>query len=65
MELIYLYVRINMNGLIHHAPSETTVSNILKEFTVDFLPKCFGFLVKDIHIQLLVQTEPVGHPSIL
>lgn len=48
-----------MNGLLHDSPSESTISNILKEFTVVFLLKCYGLLVKDLHTQLLLQTEPV------
>lgn len=56
-----LLLRINMNGLLHHAPSEDTISNILKDFTVVFMPKCYGLLVKDLHVHLLMQTEPVCH----
>lgn len=54
-----------MNGLLHHSPSESTISNILKEFTVDFLPKCYGFLVRDLYTQLLMQSEPVRRMSLV
>jgi timeless protein len=42
-----------MKGLIHHMPSDEDISNILKEFTVDFLLKGYGYLVQDLHAQLL------------
>nr|XP_022903307.1 protein timeless isoform X1 [Onthophagus taurus] len=44
---------INMKGLMHHTPTDEDVSNILKEFTVDFLLKGYGSLVHDLHSQLL------------
>lgn len=44
---------INMKGLMHHAPSDDDISHILKEFTVDFLLKGYGFLVQELHAQLL------------
>lgn len=44
---------INMKGLIHHTPSDDDISQILKEFTVDFLLKGYGFLVQQLHTQLL------------
>lgn len=49
-----------MKGLLHHAPSDEAISNILKEFTVDFLLKGYGYLVKELHTQLLMQTELVS-----
>lgn len=52
-----------MNGALHHGPSDAAISNILKEFTVDFLLKCYGYLVKGLHMQLLTQTEPVRSSS--
>lgn len=52
---------INMNGVLHHGPSDATIANILKEFTVDFLLKCYGLLVKGLHGQLLTQPEPVSN----
>lgn len=45
--------RITMKGLIHHVPTDDDISNILKEFTVDFLLKGYGFLVHELHAQLL------------
>lgn len=50
-----------MKGLLHlnHTPSDEDISNILKEFTVDFLLKGYGYLVEDLHAQLLRQTELV------
>ncbi|XP_062548363.1 protein timeless isoform X2 [Armigeres subalbatus] len=44
---------INMKGLMHHAPSDDDISHILKEFTVDFLLKGYGFLVQELHAQLM------------
>lgn len=44
---------INMKGLIHHMPTDDDISNILKEFTVDFLLKGYGFLVQDLHEKLV------------
>ncbi|CAG9813992.1 unnamed protein product [Phaedon cochleariae] len=44
---------INMKGLLHHSPTEDDISNILKEFTVDFLLKGYGNLVNDLHSHLL------------
>lgn len=44
---------ISMKGLIHHSPTDEDISNILKEFTVDFLLKGYGYLVQDLHAKLL------------
>lgn len=44
---------INMKGLIHHSPTDDDISNILKEFTVDFLLKGYGILVGELHSKLL------------
>ncbi|XP_074032694.1 timeless isoform X2 [Leptinotarsa decemlineata] len=44
---------INMKGLLHHLPTDEDIANILKEFTVDFLLKCYGTLVNDLHSHLL------------
>jgi timeless protein len=48
---------INMKGLIHHTPNDEDISNILKEFTVDFLLKGYGFLVKELYVQLLTDLQ--------
>lgn len=42
-----------MKGLLNYTPTDEDISNILKEFTVDFLLKGYGFLVQDLHTQLL------------
>lgn len=42
-----------MKGLIHHTPTDEDVSNILKEFTVDFLLKGYDSLVQELHAHLL------------
>ncbi|XP_053697294.1 protein timeless isoform X5 [Sabethes cyaneus] len=44
---------INMKGLMHRAPTDDDISNLLKEFTVDFLVKGYSYLVQDLHVQLL------------
>uniref|UniRef100_A0A1Q3FV71 Putative dna topoisomerase i-interacting protein n=1 Tax=Culex tarsalis TaxID=7177 RepID=A0A1Q3FV71_CULTA len=44
---------ITMKGLMHYIPTDDDISNILKEFTVDFLLKGYGFLVQELHAQLL------------
>lgn len=46
-----------MKGLIHHQPTDEDISNILKEFTVDFLLKGYGSLVHDLHTQLLSNVQ--------
>uniref|UniRef100_U5EZ31 Putative dna topoisomerase i-interacting protein n=1 Tax=Corethrella appendiculata TaxID=1370023 RepID=U5EZ31_9DIPT len=48
---------INMKGLPHHIPTDEDISNILKEFTVDFLLKGYGFLVHELHAQLLTDLQ--------
>nr|AFS34623.1 timeless [Clunio marinus] len=48
---------INMKGLIHHTPSDDDISNILKEFTVDFLLKGYGCLVQDLHTKILTDLQ--------
>lgn len=42
-----------MKGIMHHSPTDEDISNVLKEFTVDFLLKGYGILVKQLHAQLL------------
>lgn len=44
---------INMKSFISHMPTDDDISNILKEFTVDFLLKGYGFLVQELHMKLL------------
>lgn len=52
--------RINMKGLLHHIPTDEDISNILKEFTVDFLLKGYGCLVQELHTQLLYESDGVN-----
>lgn len=51
--------RINMKGLIHHIPSDEDISNILKEFTIDFLLKGYGWLVQELHAKFLSDLDDV------
>lgn len=51
--------RINMKGLVHHTPSDEDISNILKEFTVDFLLKGYGHLMQELHAKLLSDSDMV------
>jgi len=46
-----------MKGLISHTPTDEDISNILKEFTVDFLLKGYGLLVQELHAQLLTDLQ--------
>lgn len=48
-----------MKGLLHHAPTDDDISNILKEFTVDFLLKGYGYLVQELHSKLLSELDLV------
>ncbi|XP_055590048.1 protein timeless isoform X4 [Uranotaenia lowii] len=50
---------INMKGLMHHVPTDDDISNLLKEFTVDFLLKGYGHLVQELHAQLLSDLQGV------
>lgn len=40
--------------MLHHSPSDDDISNILKEFTVDFLLKGYSSLVKELYTQRLI-----------
>lgn len=42
-----------MKGIITHTPTDDDITNILKEFTVDFLLKGFDSLVFDLHNKLI------------
>lgn len=42
-----------MKGLVHHQPTDEDITDILKEFTVDFLLKGYGILVQTLYTQLL------------
>lgn len=45
-----------MKGLVQHMPTNYDISNLLKEFTVDFLLKGYNYLVEELHKQLLTST---------
>lgn len=42
---------------MHHTPTDEDITNVLKEFTVDFLLKAYGTLVHDLHSQLLTNVQ--------
>ncbi|KAJ1520010.1 hypothetical protein ONE63_004241 [Megalurothrips usitatus] len=44
---------MHMKALLHHTPSDDDISNLLKEFTVDFLLRGYASLVKVLHSCLL------------
>lgn len=46
-------------GLTQHTPTDEDISNLLKEFTIDFMLKGFGNLVGELHAQLLIPTDLV------
>lgn len=48
-----------MKGLVHHTPTHEDISNILKEFTVDFLLKGYGHLMQELHAKLLSNLDLV------
>lgn len=48
-----------MKGLLHHTPTDKDISNILKEFAVDFLLKGYGCLVQELHSKLLSELDLV------
>lgn len=48
-----------MMGLTQHTPTDDDISNLLKEFTIDFMLKGFGNLVGELHAQLLITTDLV------
>lgn len=50
---------INMKGLVHHTPTDEDISNILKEFTVDFLLKGYGHLMHELYSKLLSDSDLV------
>lgn len=51
---------INMKGLVHHTPTDEDISNLLKEFTVDFLLKGYSYLMQDLHAKLLSDSDLVN-----
>ncbi|GBP40332.1 Protein timeless [Eumeta japonica] len=48
---------INIHGLLHKTPTNDDISNILKEFTVDFLLKGYNSLVQTIYEQIITNLE--------
>ncbi|XP_049865864.1 protein timeless [Pectinophora gossypiella] len=48
---------INVQGLSHKTPTDDDISNILKEFTVDFLLKGYNSLVQTLHNQILTNLQ--------
>ncbi|ALC38836.1 tim [Drosophila busckii] len=48
---------INMKGLVQYTPNDDDISNVLKEFTVDFLLKGYNSLVEELHMQLLSNSK--------
>lgn len=42
-----------MKGLINYTPTDEDISEVLKEFTVDFLLKGYGRLVENLYSQFL------------
>lgn len=55
----YFSFSINMKGLVHHTPTDEDISNILKEFTVDFLLKGYGHLMHELYSKLLSDVDLV------
>ncbi|KAM3964699.1 timeless isoform 2-T2 [Aphomia sociella] len=48
---------INIQGLSHKTPTDDDISNIMKEFTVDFLFKGYNSLVQTLHNQILTNMQ--------
>lgn len=48
---------INVKGLSHNTPTDDDISNVLKEFTVDFLLKGYNSLVRTLHTQILTNMQ--------
>lgn len=46
-----------MKGLIQHIPTDEDITNILKEFTVDFLLKGYDYLVQSLHSELITDLK--------
>lgn len=52
-----------MKGLIYYTPSNDDVADVLKEFTVDFLLKIYGSIVRDLYSQLITNASIVMDTS--
>ncbi|XP_022123071.2 protein timeless [Pieris rapae] len=48
---------INVQGLLHNMPTDDDISNVIKEFTVDFLLKGYNSLVRTLHTQILTNVH--------
>nr|WJJ67113.1 TIMELESS [Phauda flammans] len=48
---------LNVQGLSHSTPTDDDISNVLKEFTVDFLLKGYNSLVQTLHSQILTNLQ--------
>ncbi|KAI5641514.1 timeless protein domain-containing protein [Phthorimaea operculella] len=48
---------INVQGLSHKTPTDDDISNILKDFTVDFLLKGYNHIVHTLHSQILTNMQ--------
>ncbi|KAK6622959.1 hypothetical protein RUM43_008811 [Polyplax serrata] len=48
---------VNIKAMAHHSPTNEDITQILKEFTVDFLLKAYGPLVQVLYTQLLLPTN--------
>ncbi|XP_052756845.1 protein timeless isoform X2 [Galleria mellonella] len=48
---------INVQGLSHKTPTDDDISNIMKEFTVDFLLKGYNSLVQTLHSQIITNMQ--------
>lgn len=59
VSIFFFFASINMKGLVHHTPADEDISNILKEFTVDFLLKGYGHLMQELHEKLLSDSDLV------
>ncbi|XP_063236784.1 protein timeless isoform X2 [Bacillus rossius redtenbacheri] len=44
---------VNVKALVHHTPMDEDIFHLLKEFTVDFLLKGYGCLVRELYRQLV------------
>lgn len=52
-----MFFRINVQGLSYNTPTDDDISNVLKEFTVDFLLKGYNSLVRTLHTQILTNMQ--------
>lgn len=52
-----------MKGLVQHTPTDDDISNLLKEFTVDFLLKGYNYLVEELHMQLMSNAVSNSTPA--